>query len=269
MKLHCPVRVPRIRRFVVSRLLASLGALALAFSPASALADAPPSLSGELQQWHKLTFNFIGPATGEMATPNPFTDYRLNVTFTHAASGKSHRVPGYYAADGDAANTSASTGNLWRAHFAPGESGAWTYSVSFRSGTNVAMDGSPTAGSSAGFFDGQTGGFSIDPSEKTGRDFRGKGRLEYVGKHHLRFAGSGKYFMKAGVDSPENLLSYQDFDGDFKTDGEDDQRVKTWSPHIADWQPGDPVWQGNKGIRVRLRPRCLIPRGIGVLACPG
>jgi hypothetical protein len=75
--------------------------------------------------------------------------------------------------------------------------------------------------------------------------------------------------MKAGVDSPENLLSYQDFDGDFKTDGEDDQRVKTWSPHIADWQPGDPVWQGNKGIRVRLRPRCLIPRGIGVLACPG
>ena len=248
MKLHRPVRVPRIRRFVVCRLFASLGALAVTYPPTKAFAeDVPIPLSGELQQWHKLTFNFVGPATGETATPNPFTDYRLNVTFTHTASGKSYRVPGYYAADGDAANTSASTGNLWRAHFAPGESGAWTYSVSFRSGTNVAMDDSPTAGSSAGFFDGQTGGFNIDPSEKTGRDFRGKGRLEYVGKHHLRFAGTGKYFMKVGVDSPENLLSYQDFDGDFKTDGENDQRVKTWSPHIADWQPGDPVWQGNKG----------------------
>ena len=53
--------------------------------------------------------------------------------------------------------------------------------------------------------------------------------------------------MKAGVDSPENLLSYADFDGDFKTDGQKDELVKTWAPHLADWQPGDPVWQETKG----------------------
>jgi hypothetical protein len=207
----------------------------------------PPPISGELQQWHKLTFNFTGPATSETSTPNPFTDYRLDVTFIHTASGKTYRVPGYYAADGDAANTSAASGNLWRAHFAPEETGGWTYTASFRSGSNVAMNSSPTAGSSAGFFDGQSGNFTIIATEKTGRDFRGKGRLEYVGKHHLRFAGTGRYFMKAGVDSPENLLSYEDFDGDFKTDGEDDQRVKDWAPHVGDWQSGDPVWQGTKG----------------------
>ena len=204
-------------------------------------------ISGELKQWHKVTLGFTGPATGESATPNPFTDYRLNVTFTHPASGKSYLVPGYFAADGNAANTGASTGNLWRVHFAPDETGSWTYSASFRSGSNVATDPAPTAGSSAGFFDGDTGSFTIAPTDKTGVDLRRRGRLEYVGKHHLRFAGTGEYFMKAGCDAPENFLAYADFDGDFKTDGNKDDLVKTWSPHVADWQAGDPVWQGSKG----------------------
>jgi hypothetical protein len=200
---------------------------------------------GELKTWHKLTLDFSGPATGESATPNPFTHYRLDVTFTHEGSGKSHRVPGYYAADGDAANTSANSGNVWRVHFAPGETGTWTYAASFRSGTNIAT--SSEAGASAGFFDGDTGRFDIAETDKTGRDFRCKGRLEYVGKHHLRFAGTGDYFMKAGVDAPENLLAYADFDGAFKTDGNKDDLIKDWSPHAGDWRTGDPVWQGGKG----------------------
>ncbi len=205
------------------------------------------TLSGELKKWHKVTLSFTGPSTGETATPNPFTDYRLNVTFTHPATGKSYVVPGYYAADGNAANTSATSGNVWRAHFAPDETGLWSYSASFRTGTNVATSSSATAGTSAGFFDGDAGNFSIAATDKTGLDFRGKGRLDYVGKHHLRFAETGEYFMKAGVDAPENLLAYADFDGDFKSDGTEDSRVKTWSAHVADWQAGDPVWQGTKG----------------------
>ncbi|HEY1120393.1 MAG TPA: putative collagen-binding domain-containing protein, partial [Haloferula sp.] len=101
--------------------------------------------------------------------------------------------------------------------------------------------------SSAGFFDGDSGNFTIAETNKTGRDLRGRGMLQYVGKHHLRFAGTGQYFMKAGVDSPENLLSYVDFDGDFKTDGEGDDLIKNWQPHVSDWRSGDPVWQGSKG----------------------
>ena len=204
------------------------------------------SVSGELRKWHKVTLSFNGPSTSESATPNPFTNYRLDVTFRHSGSGKSYVVPGYYATDGNAANTSASSGNVWRAHFAPDETGTWTYEASFRSGTNVHA-GNPGSGSSAGFFDGDSGNFSITDTNKTGRDLRGKGRLQYVGRHHLRFAGTGEYFMKAGVDSPENLLSYADFDGDFKTDGEDDDLVKDWQPHVGDWRSGDPVWQGSKG----------------------
>ena len=222
--------------------MAVFGPLAAAAQEGSA---AP--IGGELKLWHKLTFDFTGPATSESATPNPFTDYRLDVTFTHLASGETFVVPGYYAADGNAAHTSASGGNQWRVHFAPDEVGTWTYTASFRTGSLVAVSSSPAAGTSAGFFDGQTGTFQIDPTDKTGRDFRARGRLAYVGKHHLRFAGDGRYFMKAGVDSPENLLAYADFDGDFKTDGNKDNLIKTWSPHIADWQEGDPVWQGDKG----------------------
>jgi hypothetical protein len=202
-------------------------------------------VSGELKKWHKVTLSFTGPSTGETATPNPFTDYRLNVTFTHPATGKSYVVPGYFAADGNAANTSANTGNVWRVHFAPDETGAWTYTAAFRSGTNIAT--STSAGSTAGFFDGDAGNFTIAATDKTGRDFRGKGRLQYVGRHHLRFAETGEYFMKAGVDAPENLLAYADFDGDFKTDGQGDTYIKSWTPHVADWQSGDPVWQGTKG----------------------
>ncbi|MEK7951754.1 DUF5060 domain-containing protein [Luteolibacter soli] len=207
----------------------------------------PPAMAGELKQWHKVTLNFTGPETSEAAVPNPFTDYRLDVTFRHVASGRSYVVPGYYAADGDAGNTSATAGHVWRVHFAPDATGEWTYTVSFRTGVNVMADASAAAGTSAGYFDAQSGGFLIQPTDKTGRDMRAKGRLEYVGKHHLRYAGTGRYFMKAGVDSPENLLSYADFDGSFKTDGHDDFRVKTWAPHVADWQTGDPEWQDHKG----------------------
>ncbi|MCW1923698.1 DUF5060 domain-containing protein [Luteolibacter arcticus] len=204
-------------------------------------------IEGELKRWHKLTFDFVGPDTGETATPNPFTDYRLDLTFTHAVTGTTMVVPGFYAADGNAAESSSSAGNIWRAHFAPTEVGDWTYTVSFRSGAGVATADSPLSGASGGYFDGLQGGFTVAPTDKAGRDFRAKGRLEYVGRHHLRFAGTGEYFMKAGTDSPENLLSYADFDGDFKTDLQKDELVKTWAPHVADWQPGDPVWQGTKG----------------------
>ncbi len=223
-------------------LLTAFATIALAALTADAA-----TISGELRRWHKVTLDFTGPSTSESATPNPFTNYRLNVTFRHTASGKTYLVPGYYAADGNAADSGASSGNVWRVHFAPDETGTWTYDVSFRSGANVAMDANSTAGSSAGFVDGESGSLTISETDKTGRDLRGKGRLDYVGKHHLRFAGSGAYFMKAGCDAPENLLAYADFDGDFKTDGHKDELVKDWQPHVQDWNSGDPSWQNGKG----------------------
>ena len=43
----------------------------------------------------------------ELDEVNPFLDYRLNVTFSHKKSAKEYLVPGFFAADGNAANTSA------------------------------------------------------------------------------------------------------------------------------------------------------------------
>ncbi|MEO0975108.1 MAG: putative collagen-binding domain-containing protein, partial [Pseudomonadota bacterium] len=131
--------------------------------------------------------------------------------------------------------------------FAPDEVGEWRYVTSFRFGTDVAVDEDPMAGASAGFFDGAAGSFDIAPSDAIGRDFRATGRLQYVGERYLKFADSGEYFLKQGADAPENLLAYQDFDGNFDTDGQKDDLVKDWAPHVDDWQPGDPVWQNTKG----------------------
>ncbi|MEX2428813.1 MAG: DUF5060 domain-containing protein [Bacteroidales bacterium] len=212
---------------------------------ANAAEESNAEISGELKMWHKVTLTFDGPNTSETANPNPFTNYRLNVTFTQGDA--SYLVPGYFAADGEAANSDAVSGNKWRVHFSPPATGVWNYTVSFRSGTNIHAESSPTAGVSAGFMDGETGNFRIGPTDKTGRDMRAKGWLEYVGGHFLRFKGNGEYFLKQGPDSPENFLAYADFDGDFKTDGNKDKGVKTYEPHIADWKPGDPTWAGGKG----------------------
>ena len=96
-------------------------------------------ITGELKKWHKVTIDFAGPVTSETATPNPFTDYRLDVTFRNGTS--TYIVPGYYAADGNAADTGATSGNVWRVHFCPDKTGRWTYGVSIKKGRNVAVDG--------------------------------------------------------------------------------------------------------------------------------
>ena len=71
---------------------------------------AEAQISGKLAIWHKVTLTFDGPETSERATPNPFTDYRLDVTFV-GPSGRKYVVPGFYAADGNAAITSAESGD--------------------------------------------------------------------------------------------------------------------------------------------------------------
>ena len=72
-------------------------------------------------------------------------------------------------------------------------------------------------------------------SDKQGRDFRAHGRLEYVGKRYLQFAGTKQYFLKAGPDAPETLLAYSDFDNTI-TVKPSKGPLKTWQPHVKDWK---------------------------------
>ena len=214
-------------------------------------ADRKPVISGELKKWHKMSLTFDGPETSENAEPNPSRDYRLNVTF--AKGKKRYIVPGYYAADGNAGQTSATSGNKWRVDFVPDETGRWTYTTSFRTGQHIALSSDPSAGSQAAF-DGVKGSFTIGPSDKTGRDFRAKGLLRHVGKRYLQFAETGQYFLKGGADSPENFLAYADFDGTYDTaelkrEGEatGEKFLHRYAPHVQDWRPGDPTWKNGKG----------------------
>ncbi len=199
------------------------------------------TLSGELRQWHKPTLTFTGPSTSETASTNPFLDYRLNVTFTQG--DKSYVVPGYYAANGDAGNTGAASGNKWRVHFAPPSTGAWNWQASFRRGSGIAV--SSAAGTST-HFDGQSGSFNVSASGKSGDDFRGKGLIRLApGKHYLQFAGTGKYWIKGGANSPEDFLGYSEFDN--TVTGNSTFPVTTYPTHVGDWKSGDPTWRNGKG----------------------
>lgn len=207
--------------------------------------DGRVSVSGELKQWHKVTLTLAGPYAHEQDNkPNPFTDFRMSVSFRHT-DGTTYVVPGYFAADGNAANSSAESGTAWRAHFAPDKTGDWDYAISFVSGPLAALDDVADARAITPF-DGRSGSITISETDKVGRDLRAHGRLRYVGKHYLQFAGSKQYFLKAGADAPETLLGYSDFDNTIA--GKPNKvPLKTWAPHVQDWRDGDPTWKESKG----------------------
>ena len=240
-----------------SAVSSDLGNATPADSPSKSVSDRPlkepreshgngdVTVSGEAKTWHNVTLTLDGPFAHEQDNePNPFTDYRMEVTFKHS-SGKSYVVPGYFAADGEAKNSSAEAGTKWRAHFAPDLAGDWTYQIAFHQGKLAALDRTVN-GNAVAPFDGKSGSMNVAPTDKTGRDLRGHGRLRYVGKHYLQFAGTGKYFLKVGADAPETLLAYKDFDNTIAGNAKK-APLKSWSPHLKDWKPGDPSWKDGKG----------------------
>jgi hypothetical protein len=220
------------------------------------LVPAATTVTGQLAVWFPLTLTFDGPATSEDATENPFRCYRLDVLFTHE-SGARFRVPGYYAADGNAAESSAKSGNKWRVHFTPNLAGAWTYSVSFRKGVDVAASMETDAGKPDSF-DGASGSVQVAGANPKAPGFHGKGMLFYNGTHYLRHAGNGERFLKGGADSPENFLAYAGFDDTTDTDATFAQGkestgkpfVHQYEPHARDWRPGDPDWKSGKGRNI-------------------
>jgi len=201
------------------------------------------TVGGELRVGHRVIVTCEGPATSETAEVNPFTDLRMDVRFS--SDDRVVEVPGHFAADGRAADSGASEGRVWRAYLMPPTEGAWRYSVSFVEGAGVAVEGggTPIAG-----FDAQSGQFPVAASGPVGRDLRTKGLLQRVpGETRLRFAGSGGVFVEAGVDSPENLLAYEDFDNTVDCPGDNSGVLHAFPTHREDWAPGDPEWAEGRG----------------------
>ena len=213
-----------------------------------------PAIQGELKKWHTLRFIFDGPKCSETGLkPNPFLDYRLEVTFTNG--NKKYKVPGFFATDGDAAETSAISGNKWQVNFVPDESGTWNYLVSFRTGRDISISVQADEGTALAP-NGVSGTFTVAATDKNASGFLSKGRLEYVGERYLKFRETGEYFLKGGSDSPENFLAFVDFDQTYRygnkaviREGEANpqESCHKYEAHVKDWKEGDPTWQGQKG----------------------
>ena len=218
----------------------------------SACGAPPPVIEGPLIQWQPVTVSFAGPETAEDGEPNAFRDYRLTVTFEHGASGTAFGVPGYFAADGNAGQTSTAVGRIWRAMLLPSQAGEWTFRAAFRQGAGVALSDDPQAGE-AGEIDGAAGSFTVAPTDSDATGFLSQGLLQYVGGRYLRFAQSGRYYLKGGADSPENFLGYAEFDQTYDADAGSGsyehigQVIHHYEPHVADWKTGDPTWRDGKG----------------------
>jgi len=215
--------------------------------------DASIQVEGELRQWHKITLVIKGPDTSEWARQNPFLDYRLDVTF--AQGNRSYTVPGYFAADGQAGETSAEEGNIWKVHFRPDMPGTWTYRISFKQGKTLAVLDDNEEGQAVGP-DGMEGSMEVGASDKSGPDFRARGRIINGGKGYFTFQGSGDLWIKNGADSPENFLAYEDFDQTLRfsmksefREGEanPENQIHAYEAHLSDWKEGDPTWQNGKG----------------------
>ncbi len=214
-------RHPARRRSAVLRIATVVGVLS--FAANAAVAQAPPV------QWQPLTLDFAGPQSSELASANPFLDYRLQVEFV-GPGGQRYEVPGFFDGDGDG----GASGGVWRTRFTPDEPGEWSYRASFRKGNNVAVSLDPNAGNPVGQIDGQAGAFIAQPRDPDAPGFLSTGRLEHVGGHYLKFRDGG-YWIKGGTDGPENLLAYTGFDNT-------PQARHDYASHVNDWNPGDPDW---------------------------
>ncbi|HEX6986636.1 MAG TPA: DUF5060 domain-containing protein [Planctomycetaceae bacterium] len=241
--------------------------LALLLTVGQADANPPVEVSPNPTQYQPVTLTFTGPEANETGEPNPFRDYRLRVRFSHRA--ETPRTPleewailtvdGYFAADGNAAESGATAGDKWRVHFLPESAGTWYYEVTFVAGKDVAIHDAPTLPSERMPLDGLKGSFTVAEADPNAPGFSATGPLEGTWTvntgRYLRFMASNRPFLKAGADSPENLLAYADFDGTRALGGPQPKRegessragLHTYEPHVGDWEEGDPTWRGGKG----------------------
>lgn len=229
----------------------------------------PVQILGKPIKWHTLKLILEGPKSSETDfSPNPFLDYRFEVTFSKGS--RTIKVPGFFAADGNAAETSATSGNKWQVNFVPDEAGIWNYQVSFRTGNELAINTSAIEGNPLAP-DGLSGTIEIGETDPKAPGFYSKGRVEYVGERYLKHRETGEYFLKCGADSPENFLAYTGFDQTYRygskeiiREGEANPKesIHRYTNHLKHWNTGDTDWKDGKGKNIIGALNYLASQGV-------
>lgn len=205
-------------------------------------------VQGTRRVWQPLELTFASAVhaheTLHAAGRNPFLDHRLTLTFTHRASGTERVVQGFFAADGAAADSGASSGNRWRVRFTPDLAGRWDWRAEFRRGPAIALQRDEPGVSADARIDGAFGTFHVGPADPSAPGFLAQGLLRYDDSPWFRFAGSGELFLKNGAGGPENFLAYRDIDGTsgyaLNTCLAAPERLHRYEAHLSDFT-GDPV----------------------------
>jgi hypothetical protein len=212
-----------------------------------------------------LTLSFSGPQTSEYDSLNPFLHYLLLVEFT--TNGYETMIRGFYAADGNAANTGADSGGVWQVRFIPEVSGKWTYSAKLYKGDSVAINNNIKNAEQIELMN-SNGNFVVTNSEKTANNKSFKGRI--IAKNgYFKLRDTNEYFLKVGAGSPENFLAYSGFDNtyrleDSKKEGEakTNLEIHTYEPHLKDWNEGDPTWKDGEGKSIIGAVNYLASKGM-------
>ena len=206
-------------------------------------------ISGELKQWHDVVLTFDGPSTSETAEPNPFLNYRLNVTFTKGA--KKYTGSGLLHRRWQRRRNERYGRQQVARSLCAGRGGRMELPSVVPRGSRGCGEPRFPAPASAVAPDGTSRARSRSP--RPTRRAATIARREPCATSASTTRGtqaSGKYFIQTGTQSPENFFAYWEFDDTVDHGGAENKLkdgLHRYEPHVKDWKPGDPVWKGGKG----------------------
>lgn len=140
---------------------------------------------GIFPQRSKIEIDLRGPGSQQLTGGrNPYA-IPVDVTFT-GPEGQTFTVPAFFAGDGKGGQD----GEIWKVRFRPDVPGRWRFATQ----------------SAERILDGYRGEFEVEGlANCQSPSIACLGTLQYAGGHYLRFSG-GDYWIKGGVDDPENFL---------------------------------------------------------------
>lgn len=202
------------------------------------MATAHPEIvvGGALAAWSPTTIDFAGPMRTE--NPETFRDFRLDVTFDHLGSGQRLICPGFFAADGSAAQSGARAGRTWRVVFTPPTAGAWRYRASFRTGADIAVRLERDAGRAHEAIDGAAGQLTVAAPIARAPSLRACGPATLDGAD-LVFPRSGRRHPRRFAPSSHALAASTAASGASAVNAAGSASVR---PRPDLWRAEDPVW---------------------------